>query len=211
MWIFFYLFVILFMVIIMSHYFINDNNLKEEKRIINSNLLDICLSFNTNSGVFSKEKVDYGTRLLLNNIDVVKMHGNVLDLGCGFGVIGITIAKKNKYVNVDMVDVNERAINLAKSNVLLNNVNVNVFVSDIYSNVNRKYDYIITNPPIRAGKEIVLAMLLGSISYLKEDGTLYFVMRKDHGVKSTIKKLEEIFKVEIVCRDKGFYIVKCSK
>ena len=110
-----------------------------------------------------------------------------------------------------MVDVNERAVELAKENVKLNNLDNNVFISDVYSDVNDRYDYIITNPPIRAGKEIIRKFLVGAKDYLNESGTLYFVMRKDHGVKSMIKELESIYKVEVTDKEKGFYIVKCDK
>ena len=98
----------------MSHYFINDDSLKDKEKIIHSEIQGVNLSFLSNSGVFSKDKVDYGTKLLLNNIDIDGMNGDVLDLGCGIGVIGITIKSKNNRVLVDMVDVNERGINLSK-------------------------------------------------------------------------------------------------
>lgn len=195
----------------MSHYFINDDSLKDKEKIIHSEIQGVNLSFLSNSGVFSKDKVDYGTKLLLNNIDIDGMNGDVLDLGCGIGVIGITIKSKNNHVLVDMVDVNERGINLSKYNMKLNGVNTNIFISDVYSNINKKYDYIITNPPIRAGKKVVEEMIIGSYDYLKENGILYFVMRKDHGVKTLIKKLNVMFKVDVIERDKGFYIVKCVK
>ena len=195
----------------MSHYFINDDNLKYEEKVIHCKIQGINLSFLSNSGVFSKDKIDYGTKLLLNSIDIDDMNGDVLDLGCGIGVIGITIKSKNNLVLVDMVDVNERAINLSKYNMVLNRVDTHIFISDIYSNVNKKYDYIITNPPIRAGKKVVLGMILGSYDYLNDNGILYFVMRKDHGVKTVIKKMEGMFKVDVINRDKGFYIVKCVK
>ena len=110
-----------------------------------------------------------------------------------------------------MVDINERAINLTKNNLVLNSVKANVFVSDIYSNIDNKYDFIITNPPIRAGKNVIRGFLLGSYDYLKDDGTLYFVMRKDHGVKSMIKELSVKFNTSIVNKDKGFYVVLCTK
>lgn len=195
----------------MSHYFINDDSLKDKEKIIHSEIQGVNLSFLSNSGVFSKDKIDYGTKLLLNSIDIDDMKGDVLDLGCGIGVIGITIKSKNNLVLVDMVDVNERGINLSKYNMKLNGVNTNIFISDVYSNINKKYDYIITNPPIRAGKKVVEEMIIGSYDYLKENGILYFVMRKDHGVKTLIKKLNVMFKVDVIERDKGFYIVKCVK
>ena len=106
--------------------------------------------------------------------------------------------------------INERAIKLARENIILNKLNNNIFISDAFSNVEDKYDFIITNPPIRAGKDVIRRFLLGAKDYLQNDGILYFVMRKDHGVKSMIKELENIYNVEVIAKDKGFYVVRCS-
>lgn len=196
----------------MSHYFENDNNLKEDKKIINVDMFGKRFRFSTNSGVFSKDKVDYGTKLLLNNIVIHKKSGKLLDLGCGYGVLGVILGENYKNLDIDMVDVNERAVTLANYNLQLNGVTgVNCYVSNIYEGVSSKYDYIVTNPPIRAGKDVLLQFLVGSYDYLVSDGQLWFVMRKDHGVKTMILRLQELFDVQIVCRDKGFYIVKCVK
>ena len=163
----------------MSQYFDNDKNIKSERKIIKFNFDNKVFSIYSDNGVFSKDRFDYGTRVLLNS--------------------------------VDMVDINERAIDLAKNNLVLNNIKANVFVSDIYSNIDNKYDFIITNPPIRAGKNVIRGFLHGSYDYLKDDGILYFVMRKDHGVKSMIKELSVKFNTSIVNKDKGFYVVLCTK
>lgn len=195
----------------MSQYFDNDKNIKSERKIIKFNFDNKVFSIYSDNGVFSKDRFDYGTRVLLNSIDIDKLSGNVLDLGCGLGVVGIILGTFNKGINIDMVDINERAIDLAKNNLVLNNVKANVFVSDIYSNIDNKYDFIITNPPIRAGKNVIRGFLLGSYDYLKDDGILYFVMRKDHGVKSMIKELSVKFNTSIVNKDKGFYVVLCTK
>ena len=195
----------------MSQYFDNDKNIKSERKIIKFNFDNKVFSIYSDNGVFSKDRFDYGTRVLLNSVDIDKLSGNVLDLGCGLGVVGIILGTFNKCINIDMVDINERAIDLAKNNLVLNNVKANVFVSDIYSNIDNKYDFIITNPPIRAGKNVIRVFLLGSYDYLKDDGILYFVMRKDHGVKSMIKELSVKFNTSIVNKDKGFYVVLCTK
>lgn len=195
----------------MSQYFDNDKSIKSEKRNIKFYFRDREYSLVSDNGVFSKDRFDYGTRVLLESIDIDNISGNVLDLGCGIGVVGIILGSINRHINIDMVDVNERAIDLSKENLLLNNIDNNVFVSDVYNSIDKKYDYIVTNPPIRAGKDVIRRFLLGSYDYLTDNGILYFVMRKDHGVKSMIKELEEIYNVEIVNKDKGFYIVKCEK
>ena len=195
----------------MSQYFDNDNNVKHNKKIIEFYFNDKKYNVYSDNGVFSKDKFDYGTKLLLDSIDISKLSGNVLDLGCGIGVVGIILGTINKNINIDMIDINERAISLVRDNLTLNKVKANVFSSDVYSNVNKKYDYIITNPPIRAGKEVVRKFLLGGYDYLNDNGILYFVMRKDHGVKSMIKELESKYNVTIVNKDKGFYIVSLTK
>ncbi len=195
----------------MSQYFDNDKSIKSDKRLIEFDFDNRMFNVYSDNGVFSKDRFDYGTRVLLENIDINGLNGNVLDLGCGIGVVGIILGTINKNIVIDMVDINERAVSLAKENVDFNRVNCNVFVSDVYSEVNKKYNYIITNPPIRAGKEVVRKFLIGAINYLSNSGVLYFVMRKDHGVKSMIRELEEIYLVEVIDRSKGFYIVKCSR
>ena len=195
----------------MSQYFDNDNNIKHNKKIIEFYFNDKKYNVYSDNGVFSKDKFDYGTRLLLDSIDISKLSDNVLDLGCGMGVVGIILGTINKNINIDMVDINERALSLVRDNLTLNKVKANVFSSDVYSNIDKKYDYIITNPPIRAGKEVVRKFLLGGFDYLNDNGILYFVMRKDHGVKSMIKELENKYNVTIVNKDKGFYIVSLTK
>jgi len=195
----------------MSQYFDNDRNIKSEKRNIKFYFDNIEFNLVSDNGVFSKDRFDYGTRVLLESIDIDNLSGNVLDFGCGIGVVGIILGTINKNIDIDMVDINERAISLTKENLVLNKINNNVFVSDVYSNIDKKYDYIITNPPIRAGKEVVRKFLVGGYDYLKDNGTLFFVMRKDHGVKSMIKELENIYDVKVVNKDKGFFVVKCFK
>lgn len=195
----------------MSQYFDNDNNIRHNKRIIEFYFNDKKYNVYSDNGVFSKDKFDYGTRLLLDSIDISKLSGNVLDLGCGIGVVGIILGTINKNINIDMIDINDRALSLVRDNLTSNKVKANVFVSDVYSNVNKKYDYIITNPPIRAGKEVVRKFLLEGYDYLNDNGILYFVMRKDHGVKSMIKELENKYNVTIINKDKGFFVILLTK
>ena len=190
---------------------IGDNYWLLVKKIIEFYFNNKKYNVYSDNGVFSKDKFDYGTRVLLESIDINNLCGNVLALGCGIGVVGLILGTINKNINIDMADINERAIDLAKENMLLNKVKGNVFISDVYSNINKKYDYIITNPAIRAGKEVVIRFLLGGYDYLTDDGILYFVMRKDHGVKSMIKELENKYIVSILNKDKGFYMVSLSK
>ena len=195
----------------MSQYFDNDNSVRSEKRSIKFYFNDREYSLISDNGVFSKEKFDYGTRVLLESIDIKSLSGRVLDLGCGIGVVGVILGTINKNIYIDMVDINKRALSLTRENLLLYKLDNNVFESNVYESITGKYDTIITNPPIRAGKEIVKEFLLGSYDYLEGDGSLYFVMRKDHGVKSMIKLMENRFSIKIINRDKGFYIVEAKK
>ena len=190
----------------MSHYFTNDYvESKEQKTkcVIKNTELTLI----TDNGVFSKKGLDFGTRSLLETIDNIK--GQVLDVGCGYGPIGIYL-KKTYEVEVDAVDINERALNLAKKNAELNNTKINIFESNIYENVNKKYDYIVTNPPIRVGKKILYEILFNAKEYLKENGELWLVIHKDQGAKTLAKELEKKYKVEIKNKNKGFYII-CAR
>ncbi len=192
----------------MSHYFTNDN-IKHDINKINIIINNIHLTLTTDSGVFSKKGLDFGTRSLLEKLKVDEIKGDVLDFGCGYGPVGIYL-KKVTNANIDMVDINERALNLAKKNANLNNVNVNIFQSDIYQNVHKKYDFIISNPPIRVGKEILYKILFEANDHLKENGMLIIVVNKDQGAKSITRDLQKIYNVSVLGKNKGFYII-CAK
>lgn len=193
----------------MNHYFTNEN-LKSNLKKVMVKVSDKTFNFYTDSGVFSKRGLDFGSRNLIDALLKENLNGEVLDVGCGYGVIGIILSSFFN-LKTDMIDVNNRAIHLAKMNIKENKVNnISAFYSDIYSNVDKKYDYIITNPPIRAGKKVVYEILFKAKDYLKENGTLYFVINKNQGALSTAKDLEEVAKVEILERNKGFYVIKCN-
>lgn len=173
-------------------------------------LLGQSFTFLTDSGVFSKKMVDYGSQVLLNTLDFEKGK-TLLDLGCGYGPLGISLAKVQD-VKPTMVDINNRAIDLAKQNAQKNGVEADIFQSNIYEKVNGTFDYIISNPPIRAGKQVVLTIISESINYLKVGGNLTIVIQKKQGAPSAKAKMEEVFgNVEILKRDKGYYILRSEK
>lgn len=193
----------------MGQYFENDrlpSNIKE----YNTKILGVNFRFKTDNGVFSKDGLDFGTRLMLESIPLSELHGDILDLGCGYGVVSIILSKFID-ANFDAVDVNKRALHLANMNMKVNSsFGINFFESNVYENIDKKYDFIITNPPIRAGKSVVYNMLIGAKEHLKDNGSLFFVIRKDQGAKSAIKDLEALYNVEILCKKNGFFVIKCD-
>ena len=193
----------------MAYYFDKNTNIESKEVTTRAELNSKLYTFKTDNNVFSKRGLDFGTRTLLESIDFKSINGDVLDFGCGYGPIGIII-KSNTDANVDMVDVNLRALNLAKNNASINKVDVNIFESDIYSNVDKKYDYIITNPPIRVGKKILYEILIKAKEHLKENGHLIFVINKDQGAKSTMKDMGEYYSVKLIEKNKGFFVIDCQ-
>ena len=194
----------------MGHYFINDPNLKSNKKNIKYTFLGKEVSFITDNGVFSKDRVDFGTNVLLNSLEDLSLVKKALDVGCGVGVIGISIASKYSNLFVEMVDVNEKAISLTNENIKLNKLtNCKCYLSNVYEDVNGVYDLIISNPPIRAGKEIVHKIATDAKLHLDKKGMFYAVVQKKQGADSFKKKLEEVYgNVEIVNKDSGYMIFK---
>ena len=193
----------------MGQYFTNDklpSNVKKTTCMVLGNKF----TFLTYNGVFSKDGLDFVSRLLLESIPLEEVGGKILDMGCGYGVFGIVISKLTS-AHVDMVDVNLRALHLATRNAKENSVsNVSIFESNVYQNVSSKYSSIVTNPPIRAGKKVVYDIVMNAKNYLEDDGKLFLVIRKEQGAKSLIVDLEKIYTVDILKKSKGFFIIKCS-
>ena len=193
----------------MNQYFDNNEKLESEIKEFFVKVKDINMYLYTDNGVFNKKGLDFGTRVLLENLDISNKN-SFLDVGCGCGPIGLFLLLSGKE-NVDMVDVNNRAINLTKIGLKKNMVKANVYNSDIYSNVNGKYDMIITNPPIHAGKAKIYEIVRGSIEHLTDNGELWLVIRKDQGAKSLINDNNDILNFEILDKIKGFWIIKAKK
>ncbi len=199
----------------MSHYFETNPDLYSKKVLAKYTYKEFTLDLFTDAGVFSKGRVDFGTNLLLNSIEIDSSLNKIriLDLGCGYGIVGLALAKANKKAVVHLVDINSRAIGLAKENAQFNNIeNVEIYESNIYDSVVEKFHYIITNPPIRAGKRIVHEMVLKSFDYLVKGGEIYIVIQKKQGAPSLIKALEEAtHPYEIVNKRSGYCIIKAIK
>lgn len=197
-----------------EHYFSQQPQSKSSPKTWSYQLKGKEYTFTSDYGVFSKNEIDYGSRLLITQFIESKVSGSVLDLGCGYGPIGITIA--NTYPNRKIVfaDVNERALRLAEQNAVENKIqNVEFVKSDRFVNLaDYTFASIVTNPPIRAGKKVVHAMIEESRSALDMNGELWVVIQKKQGAPSAKGKLMDVFgNVEVVARDKGYFLLKAVK
>ena len=195
----------------MTHYFSDNTDLPHNYRRIDFNFNNLNFIFNSDSGVFSKTEVDYGTYDLLNVVKDQDIKGKVLDLGCGYGVVSIVLSKLFD-IKATGVDINPRAVNLSKENAKLNKVDVNYFVSDGYSNVEDKFDEILVNPPIRAGKQVIYKMFNDSYDHLNTNGNLWVVIRKQQGANSAVNEIMSKFNnCQVIEKKKGFWILKAVK
>lgn len=194
----------------MAHYFTNEENLKSEIEKVIVEINGIPFYFYTDNGVFSKGELDFGTELLLKNFKHDDSNNKtLLDIGCGCGPIGIYASHLG--FTVDMSDVNKRAIHLSKMSLKEQGLNANVFESDAYKNITNKYDYIVSNPPIRVGKEKLYEIVMNAKEHLKDDGSLWIVVRKQQGAESMVRDMKNAYKtVEVIAKKKGFFIIKAS-
>ena len=190
----------------MDHYFTNNENLKSEVKVIKYHYNSSSYEFLTDNGVFSKSKIDYGSKLLVETyLKHSKKLTSFLDVGCGYGFISIVLSKELNVAGLG-IDINKRALKLASKNAQQNQASVSFKESNIYENVANKYDLIITNPPIRAGKKVVLEILSKAQNYLQKGGEIWAVIRKDQGAKSIINELNSFYEIEIKEKSKGFYV-----
>ncbi|MBR3357343.1 MAG: class I SAM-dependent methyltransferase [Solobacterium sp.] len=197
----------------MAHYFTDNTDMAENRRVHEVEFGDRIYSFTTDNGVFSKTGADRGSMILLKAVlkgnDV---RGDVLDLGCGYGLIGVIVKKEKPDVRVTAADINPRAAELAALNAEASGVKTDVRVSDSFSQIPEQFDCILVNPPIRAGKQVIYHMFEEAYEHLRIYGTLYTAIRRKQGAESAVRKLEEVFgNCEIVERDKGYWVLKNTR
>ena len=198
----------------MAHYYDSDPQSASKIREISFEIYDHKITLKTDNGVFSKSRVDEGSLAFLKVLLPLNLTGKILDLGCGYGTIGLTIAMFNKDVSVDLADINKRALALCEENAKLLGLSqrVTCLQSDIFENIEGPYDSIVVNPPIRAGKKVTWAMYEGSLQRLIDGGSLYVVIRKNQGGPSASKYIESLFgNVTLFKKDKGYYVYKATR
>lgn len=192
------------------HYYTNNVNARSDEKFFDYVLKGHKLRFTTDVGVFSKGDVDFGSRLLVETFAKPEISGNILDVGCGYGPIGLSLAKSYVNRNIHMVDVNQRALELSKKNAQDNGIsNATMYESFCYDGVEGEFAAILSNPPIRAGKKVVHAIIEEAKEYLVENGELWIVIQKKQGAPSAKAKMEEVYgNCEVVDKDKGYFILK---
>ena len=190
----------------MEHYFSKKPKTVPKSDTVTYTINSIDFKFYTSSSVFSKKKIDKGTDLLIKE-SKIPPKSKILDLGCGYGPVGIVISKLYPKTEVTMSDINERAVALAKKNLKLNKTNATVIPSNIFENISEKFDIILSNPPQSAGKKICFKTIEESFNHLKKKGSLQLVARHKKGGKDLSKKMEEVFgNLETLGRKSGYHI-----
>lgn len=194
----------------MNHYFKSTHKNPLNRKRIPFRFLGVDIEFESHENIFSKDHVDEGTQLLLSSLPPLQSDSKVLDLGCGYGVVGITIKKLTPQSSVYCSDINEDALALCELNAKLNEVELQCIHSDGFQNIHQSFDKILFNPPIRVGKAILFPLYLECMKHLETDGTLWMVIRKDKGAQSTMNFLiEQGYQVKKITQDKGFWIIAC--
>ena len=192
-----------------DHYYTENPNSAHDERRIALRALGNDLTFVTDAGVFSRDGLDRGTEVLLEALP--PLEGRVLDLGCGWGAVGVALGKRYPALDIVMTDINSRAVELARRNLAENGVTAAVLQGDGFDAVEGRFDTIVTNPPIRAGKAVIYGLFARAREYLEPDGALYVVIRKQQGAPSALKYLKEIYsRAETVDRASGFHVLRAQ-
>lgn len=175
-----------------EHYYIEKPKSKFMLYKIKTKLRGNEIELYSASGLFSPKKIDKGTRILIENC-IVKSKWKILDLGCGYGAVGISL--KRSFPNLDVLfsDINERAVEITKKNVKKYNIKAKVVKSDGFENVKEDFNSILLNPPQTAGKKICFKLIEHSKNHLVKGGLLQIVARHNKGGRELSKKMEEVF------------------
>ena len=193
-----------------EQYFAENPGVAHDEKTVIFNVLGQELRCVTDAGVFYRDGLDMGTRVLLEALP--QLDGRILDLGCGWGPVGVALGKKYPNAQLVLTDVNSRATDLAARNLAANGViNATVVQGDGFAAVEGAFDAIVLNPPIRTGKAVIYAMFADAAAHLKPDGALFIVIRKQQGAESAQKYLRSIYgDVERIAREKGYWVLRCA-
>ena len=194
-----------------EHYYTNNPQVLHDIKSIEFNWNRLHLKLFTDAGVFSRGKVDYGSEIMIKSLPV--MQGKVLDLGCGYGVIGLSLAVLYPDTQVTMVDINQRAVELTNRNIERNHIKkAAAFASNGFEQIEDQFHAIVSNPPIRTGKEVIYSLFEQSRDHLLPGGSLYLVIQKKQGAKSAVDKLISLFgNCEAINKQGGYWILKSTK
>ncbi len=193
-----------------EHYYTENPTSGHDERRIALRALGRELTFTTDAGVFSRDGLDRGTEVLLDALP--ELSGRVLDLGCGWGAVGVALGAKYPALEIVMTDINQRAVDLARRNLAANGVRAEVVQGDGFAAVEGAFDAIITNPPIRAGKAVIYGLFAQARDFLKPGGALYIVIRKQQGAPSALKYLKELYgDAEVIDRGSGFHVIRARR
>ena len=201
----------------MAHYYDKNPTAKSKPHEILCKFLNHSFSFTSDTNVFSRSNIDFGSRLLIHTVtkDIQEnsLTGNLLDLGCGYGVIGIVLKRLFPDIQVTMSDINERALELCRENIKKNSISdMHIIQSDGFSELSDMYDMILTNPPVRTGKQTVFSFYDGAWKQLKKNGRIYVVLQKKQGADSSAAYLEKLFgNCCVLDKDSGYRIMMAEK
>lgn len=191
----------------MTHYFSKPENIIQNRREFSFRFLGIQSTFTVDDGIFSKDKADFGSLLLVEEVIKRQESGAILDLGSGYGLMSILVAQHLKDVKITGIEINPRALDCAQVSAAKSNLEISFIEGDATKDVRGLYDVVITNPPIRAGKEVVFSFLKTAHDHLKLNGRLYFVIRRQQGVASAVKYIQDQFEsVERCLLKKGYEV-----
>ncbi len=196
-----------------DHYYSAQPAAKSQPEQFTISVREVELTLTSDRGVFSHGRLDDGTLRLLKKMELPEA-GDFLDLGCGYGVIGLVAAKLRPEAHVTMVDINERATRLAADNAQANGIsNVEVLTGDAPQVLDeRQYDVILFNPPIRVGKPKLYELIADAAQRLRPGGVLWMVIHTRKGAKSHLREVAPLFlQCETVSRKWGYRIFKCQK
>ena len=192
-----------------DHYYTQAPASAHDERQVAVRILGQALTFTTDAGVFSRDGLDRGTEVLLNALP--PLAGRVLDLGCGWGAVGVALGAADPALEIVMTDVNERAADLARRNAAANGVRAEVLRGDGFEAVTGRFDAIVTNPPIRAGKAVIYGLFERAADFLSPGGALYIVIRKQQGAPSALKFLKERYaRADILDREAGYWVIRAG-